>query len=622
MVDRINQIAFFIVFSILVSLSVNSIKSTLGADDANSQYEKARKMYQGAEGENCLREEALALLKQATKDGSLEAQALLAYDYLTRPNSDKRGDYASAKEYAEKSAQAGVALGNVVLGDLYAGGLGVAKSESEANRYYESAFRQLKLDVEQGNSTAMNELARLYANGLGVPEDLAAAVEWYRKAADLKNFEAMLKLGRLYRDGEGVTKDEREAFQWFRKSSGAQDVVDKNRANLSRTAQEVKDNNGGEFGGDQLLGLVIFSGLMADDPELNAKGLPQALEELASYYETGTEWGVDRDEVKAFRCWKNAADRGRPHAAYKVGVCYRDGLGTSEKSDEKALYYFKRAAWLGDENGMNACREMRKTVSSSSSEPNSSWDSSKTRKAGTRQTLRIGDADYGFVWIPAGKFKMGSPLLESGRLSNERRHKVILSHGFWMCETETTQGLWREVAGDDQYVTTSSADKPVEARWYDCEKFILFLNANDYAPKGMEFCLPTEAEWEYACRAGAEDSGIKNLDETCWYSGNTPLTVHFFEPLRKEAQKVGSKRPNAWGLYDMHGNVSEWCEVWFDEYPWKKTLDPQGPDLGSEKVHRGGDFRSSSSQCRSATRGSDKPGSAYRGFRIVLKEKH
>ena len=218
-----------------------------------------------------------------------------------------------------------------------------------------------------------------------------------------------------------------------------------------------------------------------------------------------------------------------------------------------------------------------------------------------------------FVLIPKGTFMMGSPSNESGRDSDEKQHKVTLTKGFYMGTTEVTQAQWKAIMGDDPSYFKGD-DNPVEiVSWNDAQEFIKKLNRKDGTNK---YRLPTEAEWEYACRAGSKtkfcfgDSDSR-LGDYAWYSNNSSSKTH----------SVAQKKPNAWGLYDMHGNVYEWCGDWYDKnYPGGYVTDPKGPSSGSYRVYRGGSWGSGrAGGCRSANRDDFTPGRRddYRGLRLA-----
>ena len=172
-------------------------------------------------------------------------------------------------------------------------------------------------------------------------------------------------------------------------------------------------------------------------------------------------------------------------------------------------------------------------------------DEEQKRQAGDRLVLPIKDVEYPFRWCPPGMFMMGSPTSETWRDEDETLHQVTLTHGFWMLETEVTQRMWEGVIGDNPSYFRGSK-LPVETVfWNDCQKYIKKLNDLKVAPAGFKFSLPTEAQWEYACRAGTT---------TAYHFGNT-LTKEQASIDGDKPKDVGSYPANAWGLRDMHGNV-------------------------------------------------------------------
>jgi formylglycine-generating enzyme required for sulfatase activity len=238
----------------------------------------------------------------------------------------------------------------------------------------------------------------------------------------------------------------------------------------------------------------------------------------------------------------------------------------------------------------------------------------RTRQAGQSRTFEIYPSVLmEFVWIPGGTFLMGSPQNEEGRYSDEGPvHKVEITRGFWLGRYEVTQAQWAGVTGGNPSYF-KGPDRPVErVSWSDVQKFIRKLNEL----AGAElYRLPTEAEWEYACRAGTRTrfswgDTDKGLDEYGWSLRDSGGETH----------AVGKKRPNPWGLYDMHGNVWEWCQDWYDPDYYSKSPcpDPTGPASGEVRVVRGGGCYSSPRDCRSANR--DYFGPANRGtigFRLL-----
>ncbi|WP_367155155.1 formylglycine-generating enzyme family protein [Methylomonas sp. HYX-M1] len=207
-------------------------------------------------------------------------------------------------------------------------------------------------------------------------------------------------------------------------------------------------------------------------------------------------------------------------------------------------------------------------------------------------------------WIEPGQFLMGSPPGEAGRGNDEQQHEVTLSQGFWLADTACTQALWQAVMGGNTS-RFKGKDRPVEGvSWNDVQTFLTRLNGLQPA---LQLCLPSEAQWEYACRAGtatAYSFGDAIRKEQVNFSGSNTVPVK-------------SLPPNAWGLYQMHGNMWEWCRDGYAGYPPGPVTDPVGPEADF-RVLRGGSWISDARDCRSACRGRDRAGSSSRdcGFRL------
>ena len=270
-----------------------------------------------------------------------------------------------------------------------------------------------------------------------------------------------------------------------------------------------------------------------------------------------------------------------------------------------------------DENGDDESEEEEEEEQNDM--PLSSRQNSKKQIKGYRFTkdFNVNAIDYEkelnleMVLIPAGTFMMGSPESEEDRYSNETQHKVTLTKPFYLGKFTITQEQWKLLMrkspggwslpkGDHLPITYLS--------WVDCQEFIKKLNAST---KGG-YRLPTEAEWEYACRAGTK---------TMYSFGDeiTPNNANYDDSDKGKPVTGGSYKPNAFGLYDMHGNVWEWCEEWFGDYPTGEVTDPQGPPIGESRILRGGSFDFSGSFARSAMRSNLKQGGRIQGggFRLA-----
>jgi len=251
-------------------------------------------------------------------------------------------------------------------------------------------------------------------------------------------------------------------------------------------------------------------------------------------------------------------------------------------------------------------------------------------RAGDGMTVDLkGGVVMEFVWCPPGSFAMGSG--EQVHLSAEIQHRVTLTKGFWMGKFEVTQEQWQHIMGSNpSRFREIGLRVPVEhVSWNDCQDFIRRMNDR---MRGGGFRLPTEAEWEYACRAGtttalhngkdltSRTGSCPNLNEIAWYSSSTIPNLSKTGPhSSKTTHPVGILEPNSWGLHDMIGNVYEWCEDWFGKYPTVDVTDPLGVQSGSKRCLRGGSWSAQAWCCRSPFRSAMPPATrnSISGFRLV-----
>ena len=222
--------------------------------------------------------------------------------------------------------------------------------------------------------------------------------------------------------------------------------------------------------------------------------------------------------------------------------------------------------------------------------------------------FRVGAVEQRMRWIRPGVFVMGSPRTEEWRSNDETQHRVTLSRGYWLADSPVTQALWQAVTGDTPSRFQGDARRPVErVSWHDCQYFCARLGER---MRGPTFRLPTEAEWEYACRAGTQGATYapSNLDDIAWYDNNSDDTTH----------AVKEKLANQWGLHDMLGNVWEWCS----DFGSAAQQDSAVPAGGERRVMRGGSWGYQARYVRAALRGARDP--RYRssglGLRLALDQ--
>lgn len=230
-------------------------------------------------------------------------------------------------------------------------------------------------------------------------------------------------------------------------------------------------------------------------------------------------------------------------------------------------------------------------------------------------TIKIGNEMVAFSWVPRGSFVMGSPEGETEREDDEKQVEVKIPDGFWLAKTECTQATWQDVMGNNPAEFDKNRNNPVETvSWEDCQHFMAAIQK--YAPSAhWRFDLPTEAQWEYACRAGSPYPFTDKLENVSWYLNNSRGRTH----------PVGTKSPNPLGLHDMHGNVAEWCSsLYSSKLPGSsdegtKAPPPEDPAEANFRVIRGGSWDSAWA-CRAGARNSDSPSLRINrvGFRIAI----
>ena len=246
-------------------------------------------------------------------------------------------------------------------------------------------------------------------------------------------------------------------------------------------------------------------------------------------------------------------------------------------------------------------------VASVSNEKDITKEPTQKEPYGKEEVTDLGkDVKLEMILIPAGKFVMGSPASEKEHRINETQHEVTITKPFYMGKYEVTQEQWEAVMVNNRSFYRGPKLPVTSVSWENCQDFIQKLNAKTNGA----YRLPTEAEWEYACRAGT----------TTAYSYGDSITKNDANVEGLSTKVVGSYKPNAFGLYDMHGNVWEWCEDWKVDYPKEAVVDPKGPETGKNRVLRGGSFTGVGLHCRSANWFDNLPSTwniDYLGFRLA-----
>ena len=251
----------------------------------------------------------------------------------------------------------------------------------------------------------------------------------------------------------------------------------------------------------------------------------------------------------------------------------------------------------------------------SSSSPTRSAGGSYGQQSGDDTlTITVGNVSFDMIKVEAGSFIMGCTSEQEGACYNYEKpyHRVTITQDYYIGKFEVTQELYEAVMGTNPS-NWKAFDRPVEnVSWNDAQKFCAELSRMT----GRRFSLPTEAEWEYAARGGKKSTGAKysgssSVANVAWYDGNSGSQTH----------PVGRLCANELGIYDMNGNVWEWCYDWYGNYSSGSQTDPMGPGSGSDRVLRGGSWYGFANSCRVATRNSNPPSyrNSYNGFRVVLR---
>ena len=430
-----------------------------------------------------------------------------------------------------------------VLGMMRLEGTIVAKDGGKAEEWFLMA-------ADKGHAAAQHNLGVMYLEGVGVPRNYQNARAWFAKAAEQGLVQSQGALGAIFFQGLGVPKNKTLAAVWLKKAADQGDTQAR-----------------------ELLELCYKLGISPE--EAQALASQEHLHPGDGYYVE--EWFPVSPAPKQ-------AQSATPQQEKSL---LEDGGGKEKRSDT--------ASTKSAENGKPASQPRGWTLMGSF--PEDDGKGTEWKLGGGQAQVRSYTNSIGmeFVLIPAGSFMMGDASPDEW-MAEVPQHKVTISKPFYLGKYEVTQAQWEAVMGNNPS-THKGGNNPVEnVSWDDAQKFVSRLNVKEGHAR---YRLPTEAEWEYAARAGTGSlfffgNDVNELSGYAWYDANSG----------GRTRPVGQKRASSWGLYDIYGNVREWTQDWYDAdyYASSPRYDPEGPASGSGRVVRGGDWRAPAGLTRSAAR--------------------
>ena len=492
-----------------------------------------------------------------------------------------------------------------------------------------------------GDADAMIELSTCYRLALGVKKDIDKANYWIERAAMAGNTQALAVITGLGDKGTGLSdKKRREIDAQVQRERQRLNEVDDPTIDYSTFNYDLYNRAQNGYAKAQYhLGDCYYEGKgVSEDYEQAVfwyrkaaeQGYVKAQHDLGYCYQYGK--GVEKDYEQAVYWYRKAADQGNASAQNNLGYCYRHGLGVPE-DNEQAVQWYRKAAEQGYasaqfnlafcyENGYGVPIDITKAVEwyrKAAREGNENaqsalrrlGDDGKITVKNSIKSFSVKGVSFAMVYVEGGTFTMGATSEQEYDAEKDEKpaHSVTLS-SYYIGQTEVTQELWQAVMGNNPSFN-KDPKLPVEnVSWDDCQEFLRKLNAKT----GKKFRLPTEAEWEFAARGGNytlyyKYSGSNYLDEVAWYEDNSDEETH----------TVATKRANELGIYDMSGNVWEWCSDWKGNYSDSDQTNPQGPSTGYNRVRRGCGLNSAKF-CRVSYRSLSRPSnkSKDQGLRIVL----
>ena len=427
-------------------------------------------------------------------------------------------------------------------------------------------------DLKYGLATAQNNLGYML-------KDPEKKIKWFEKAAKNGSGAAMLTLGKLYAYGEGVEKNPNKALDYFRAAS-SNGYHEEAVSYVKELLEEIGDCNAPK--------------------QVN---IPTEFEKILT--------NKPYDRIKRL---EESAMMGNVGAMIELANMYDLGIDV-ERNIDQAIYYYGQAVVKGGHteyvDEINRLKQEKRKIEEDTNAIVNILDSSNKR----RQFI-VNNIPLGMIQVEGGKFKMGAISRQRvDAFNRELPVREVTLSTYYIAETPITQELWQAVMGNNPSYFNSDMKNPVEqVSWEDCQIFIQKLNQLT----GKNFRLPTEAEWEFAARGGINSLGYK-------YSGSNQIKEVAWQQVPNEEGKtypVALKRPNELGVYDMSGNVWEWCNDWYGAYTNDELVNPQGAQTGDVRVCRGGCWHSHERYCcvffRSFRAQHEKTN--YIGLRLVMTE--
>lgn len=602
----------------------NDAEDTIQVDMPEVSYSDAIQVYKEAQslsqqGDTRAQEvyrKAFRMLLAVSLNGNASAQFYLAYCYSNGLGVEVDNDKAA--EWYRRSAEQGNSSSQNNLGVCYSNGRGINQDKAKAAEWYRKA-------AEQGEAYAQCNLADLYKDGTGVEKNLALAAQWYKKSADQQYERAMLALADCYYYGKGIEQNKEEAINIYKT------LVGKGNEKAIETIKRIEEEENHENWEKSWKGRiyhflekplkwlptpkVLFWGGFLWMAYLALKEIGIIKDFLGFSFKSEVITLMGYGIVMCFYCClKTVREIFKYDNNEKLRTIFRSffyligtivlivitcSISQSDVSDvsNQSIPIDKESTSVSQLQTASVEEEAAVSTTTPLQSPTFS-----VTTFGNKKTYTVNGVSFTMVHVSGGSFTRSNWF-------NLNEHQRITLSGFFIGETEVTQALWQAVMGNNPSHFVGNLQCPVEqVNWNDCQDFIHKLNLIT----GASFRLPNEAEWEYAARGG-------NLSRGYEFSGSNDLSTVAWCGNKDSTLPVKSLSPNELGLYDMSGNVWEWCSDWYDYYSTSPQTNPKGPSAGTERIQRGGSYNTVGWVCIPSDRCSSIPDwrdSSF-GFRLA-----